>query len=162
MLSRLRGGFSIFVELNRHLLETKMGNIRAIGSLFHRHRTDVATNVDIQDCILIQASCLSDLGSSKLDVQRIGILKVLNFHGLNVRSKNTCGLFLHHLAGQHAGTGYPFHQLGPATNATILLGHFPDRVLDNVPNVQPGDRGIFRRCELPSAASPDPSLPASP
>jgi hypothetical protein len=106
-------------------IRSAIGDVRAIGSMFHRHRADVATNVDIQDCILIQVSCLSDLGSLKFDVQRIGILKVLNFHGLNVRSKNTLWTVSPSSSRTTRRYRLSISSIGPSDECDHLVGSLP-------------------------------------
>jgi hypothetical protein len=50
--------------------------------------TNVAVSIEIENRILIEILCFDDFGLTELDVQGVGIPKVLYFHGSNDRSKN--------------------------------------------------------------------------
>jgi hypothetical protein len=69
------------------LLVGKLRNIRVLACMLHGNSGYVAMTIQIEECIFIQISCFSDLSRFELDVERICVLKVLNFHGLNDLSK---------------------------------------------------------------------------
>jgi hypothetical protein len=73
--------------LSRDLFEREMGNVRSISSVFNRHRADIAVFIQVELGVLIQISGLSYFCRSELDVERVGVLKVLDCHGLKLLSK---------------------------------------------------------------------------
>jgi hypothetical protein len=56
--------------------------------MFDSNATDVAVPINVQERVFIQIPCLGNIGSSELDVKCIGVLKILNLHGVNDLSKN--------------------------------------------------------------------------
>jgi hypothetical protein len=56
--------------------------------MFDSNATDVAFSINVQECVFIEISCLGHIGGPELDVQSIGVLEILNLHGLNDLSKN--------------------------------------------------------------------------
>ncbi len=55
--------------------------------MFNRDATNVPISVQINKSILIQVFGLDNLGTPKLNVQRVCVLKIFDFHGSNDRSK---------------------------------------------------------------------------
>src|SRR3990167_16217 len=73
--------------LGGNLLEREMGNIRPIFRVLNRHRADIAIFIEIELRVFIQVSRLRNLGNPELEVERVGILKILNRHEVNLLSK---------------------------------------------------------------------------
>lgn len=64
------------------LLEGEMGNIRSIPGMFNGHGSDVSILVDMELNVLIEISGLCYFCLPELDVECIGVLKILDGHGL--------------------------------------------------------------------------------
>src|SRR5207249_3311983 len=73
--------------LCRYLLEREGGNLRTVACVFDREAADFAFSINIQKSVLVEVTSLRNLGSPKFDMQRIGVLKILNFHGSKDLSK---------------------------------------------------------------------------
>jgi hypothetical protein len=67
--------------LNGDLLEGEMWDVRSLVSMLNRQPADVPLIVDIQQSVLIEIASFCDLRLAKLDVERVGVLKILNLHG---------------------------------------------------------------------------------
>jgi hypothetical protein len=80
--------------LSRDLFVREVRNIGALASVLNSNPANVALLVDVQKSILIQIPSLGDIDCPKFDIKRVGILEILNLHGLNDRSKKACGPFL--------------------------------------------------------------------
>jgi hypothetical protein len=76
------------LSLWRDLLVGKLWYFGAFARVFDRDGANLALVVEIQKSIFIQIFRLCNFARTKLDVKRIGILKVFYFHGWNVLSKN--------------------------------------------------------------------------
>jgi len=70
------------------LLVGKARNVGALAGVLDGDAQNTPGLVHIQKRVLIQVAGLGDLGGLEFDVQRVGVLKIAYFHGLNVRSKN--------------------------------------------------------------------------
>jgi hypothetical protein len=55
--------------------------------VFDRDAADLAFSINVDNRILVEFSAFSHFDRSEFDVQRIGILKVFNYHGLKDLSK---------------------------------------------------------------------------
>src|SRR5438552_12401371 len=55
--------------------------------MFDRDPANIPFRVQIKQGVLVQIPGLGNLSGPKLDVERVGVLEVADFHGLNVRSK---------------------------------------------------------------------------
>jgi hypothetical protein len=73
--------------LGRDLFEREMGNVRSISGMFNCHRADIAVFIQVELGVFIQISGLSHFCRSELDVERVGVLKVYDGHGLKLLSK---------------------------------------------------------------------------
>ena len=60
-----------------------MGNIRPIPGMFNGHGADVSILVDIELRVLIEIPSLCHFCRSEFYVERVGVLKILDGHGLN-------------------------------------------------------------------------------
>lgn len=69
------------------LFKREVRNIGALASVLDGDATDLAFGIEIKQCVLVQVFCFRHIRRPQLNVQRIGILKVLYFHGENPRSK---------------------------------------------------------------------------
>ena len=78
---RIQGSFRL---LGCDLLKREMRNIRSIPGMFNRHGADIAVLVDIKLGVLVQIFGLCDFCHPKLNVQRVGVLKILDGHGCNL------------------------------------------------------------------------------
>jgi hypothetical protein len=67
--------------LSCNLFEREMWNVRSISSVLNRHGADVAVLVQIKLGVLIQVPCFGHFCHFKFDVQRVGVLKILDGHG---------------------------------------------------------------------------------
>lgn len=73
--------------LCRYLLERERGNTGAVTCVFNSDGTDVAVSIDIQQKILVKVASFGYFGGKKFDLQRIGVLEILNLHGSKDLSK---------------------------------------------------------------------------
>ena len=64
-----------------------MGNVRAFARVLDGHSADLTVAIQIQNGVFIKVPRFQNLDGLEFDVDCIGILKVLNFHGLKDRSK---------------------------------------------------------------------------
>src|SRR5690606_34759427 len=71
-----------------HPLHMQMADVRALAGMFEGDGAHVAFRIQVEERVLVQVARLNDLPALELDVQGIGVLEVLNFHGLKPRSKN--------------------------------------------------------------------------
>ena len=59
-----------------------MWDVRSLVSVLDCYPANVPLSVDIQQSVLIEIASLCDLRLAKLDVERVGVLKILNLHEL--------------------------------------------------------------------------------
>lgn len=78
----------LFLKSGGHLFVGELRNIGALAGMFDGDAQNIPGLVHIQKRVLIQVAGLGHLGGLEFDVQRIGVLEIAYFHGLNVRSKN--------------------------------------------------------------------------
>src|SRR5439155_26007944 len=69
------------------LLEGKVREVRALFGMLHRDGADIPRVIEINLGVLVEVLRLDDAISLKLDVEGVGVLKVLDLHGLNERSR---------------------------------------------------------------------------
>src|SRR5262245_19856025 len=74
--------------LGRNLLVRKCRNVGSLAGVLNGDPADLAVAVEVKDRVLIKIFGFSYVGSAKLNVQGVRILKVLDLHGVNERSKN--------------------------------------------------------------------------
>jgi hypothetical protein len=74
--------------LCRHTFNSHMTDISALTRVLKGDGTDVSLAVDVEHGIFIQILGFNDVTVSKLNVERVGIIEILYFHGLYTRSKN--------------------------------------------------------------------------
>jgi hypothetical protein len=79
---RQAGEWSILPLLGCNLLEREMGNIRPIPGMFNGHGADVSILVAIELRLLIEILGLCHFCRSEFYVERVGVLKILDGHGL--------------------------------------------------------------------------------
>ena len=68
-----------------------IGELRNLGPLagvLDRDAANVSALVDVYECGFVEVARLGDLHRAKLNVQSVGVLEVLNPHGVKERSKN--------------------------------------------------------------------------
>ncbi len=110
--------------------------------MLNRHAAEITVTVEIQQRVLVEVFGLSNLGRAKLYVQRIGILKIFDFHGAKDLSKNT--LWTVSPSGNSITRRYfSVHLLDwcPATNSPIPLNDLLDWVFHDPPNPFQLDHG---------------------
>jgi hypothetical protein len=95
---------------------------------------NITVAIYVQQSVLVQVPGLCDFGWSKLNVKRVGVLKVLNLHGLNELSKKA--LCTVSIRQEYNPQILPFHLCNrrPATDALIALDCLCDRMINNVLN----------------------------
>lgn len=74
--------------LCRYTFNSHTTDISALTRVLKGNGTDVSLAVDVQRGIFIQIPGFNDVTVSKLNVERVGIIEILYFHGLYPRSKN--------------------------------------------------------------------------
>jgi hypothetical protein len=74
--------------LGSDLLKGKVWEVRAFSSVLDRNSADASTSIDVELRVLVQISRLSDVADTEFNVQRIGVLEVLDLHAVKERSKN--------------------------------------------------------------------------
>lgn len=74
-------------KLGRDLLIGKMGNVRTFTCVFDREATNIAVLVHVKQRVFIQLFGLGHLNRTKLNVQRVRLLKIFDLHRVNLRSK---------------------------------------------------------------------------
>src|SRR6266481_1315978 len=65
-----------------------MLKVGTVPSVLDREGADLTLTIDVELGVFVQVLGLDYASSFELDVQRVGILEVLDFHGANERSKN--------------------------------------------------------------------------
>ena len=73
--------------LGRNLFVREAGHVGSLAGVLNSNPTDVAMLIDVQNSVLVQVLRLSDIGCPQFDIESIGILEILNLHGLKDRSK---------------------------------------------------------------------------
>ena len=73
--------------LGRNLLEGELWNLGTVFGMLNRDPANVALRIQVQERVLVEVLGFGHLGGAKLDVQRVGVLKVFDLHGVNDRSK---------------------------------------------------------------------------
>jgi hypothetical protein len=106
------------------LLVGKLRNVGSLAGVFNGDSTDIAVPVKVKDGILVKVFRFHNLHGAKLDIKGVGVLKVLDLHNENDRSKNAL-CTVHHV------------YLRPSSNSAVLLNDFLHRVFDHIlnPNV---------------------------
>jgi len=56
--------------------------------MFNSYRTDIALHIQIKNSVFVEVARFSDWCIAKFNQKGIGIRKVADFHGKNLRSKN--------------------------------------------------------------------------
>ena len=72
---------------SRNLFEGKMGNIRAFTGMFHGNGANLPFLVKVDHCIFVQISRFGHFRFPEFDIKSVGVSKVFDFHGSNLRSK---------------------------------------------------------------------------
>jgi hypothetical protein len=75
-------------QLSGNFFESELGNISPGLGVLHCHSADVASGVQVDDGIFVQIPRFDNFTGTKLNVESIGILKILNLHRSKPRSKN--------------------------------------------------------------------------
>ena len=73
--------------LRCRLLVGKLWNLRAVFRVLDGDAADVAVAVQVQQGIRVEVGRLRHVHRAKLDVERVRVLKILDFHGRKERSK---------------------------------------------------------------------------
>src|SRR5262245_11831683 len=71
----------------RDLFVRELREVGALSCVLYCNAANVAVRINIEQRVLVQILGLCDLNGSKLDIQGIGVLKILDLHGTNLRSK---------------------------------------------------------------------------
>ena len=66
----------------------ELRNLSTLAGVLNGDAANAAIFVDVDKCSFVKVARLGDLGGAKLDVQRVGVLEVLNPHGVKERSKD--------------------------------------------------------------------------
>jgi hypothetical protein len=74
-----RSGSNLFIREAR--------DVSALTGVLDSDPANITVAIYVQQGVLVQVPGLCDFGWSKLNVKRVCVLKVLNFHGLNELSK---------------------------------------------------------------------------
>jgi hypothetical protein len=118
--------------LGGNLLVGKRRNVGSIAGVLNRDAADIAVPVEVKDRVLIEIFGFGNFDRAKLNVQRVSILKVLDLHGVNDRSKNA--LCTVSPSGRRITLKYlplRFGDRSPPTNSTVLLDHLLYRMLND-------------------------------
>jgi hypothetical protein len=78
-------------ELNtlcRYTFYVQVVDICTCAGMLKGDSADISRRIQIQDRVLIQISGFRNFPALELDVQGVGVVEILYFHGLNPRSKN--------------------------------------------------------------------------
>ena len=75
-------------KLVRDLFVRETRNPSSLGSMLNCNPTNVALSIYIEKGVFIKVSRLDHSNRTKLYIKRISVLKILDFHGVNDRSKN--------------------------------------------------------------------------
>ena len=62
-----------------------MGNVRPLLGVLNGNRANIALGIHIQQGIFVQIAGFSRFRIPELDIKCVGILKILDFHGSNLR-----------------------------------------------------------------------------
>ena len=76
------------MRLCRYPLKRYAFNIGSAAGMLKSDCADVSVSVHIEQGIFIEIPGFGNAVSTELDIQRIGGFEILNFHDLNLRSKN--------------------------------------------------------------------------
>lgn len=63
-------------------------SVSTLAGVLDGNAANAAILVDVDEGGFVEVARLGDLGDAKLNVQRVGVLEVLNPHGVKERSKN--------------------------------------------------------------------------
>jgi hypothetical protein len=69
--------------LRGDLLIGEVRDICALTGVLDGDSADVAISIYVQERVLVEILGLGDVGCFKLDVKRVCVVELLNFHGLN-------------------------------------------------------------------------------
>jgi len=64
-----------------------MWNVGTLSRMLNGNATQIAGMVKVKQRVLIQIFSLGYFNPAQLNVQRVGVLKIFNLHGVNLRSK---------------------------------------------------------------------------
>jgi hypothetical protein len=131
--------------LCRYLLEGEGGNVDTFARVLDGDATDFAFSINVQNSVLVEVASFHNLGRSKFDVQRIGVLKVLNLHGSKDLSKKA--LWTGFTIWQEYDSQIPpihFWNLGPSTDTTVGLNDFSYWMVNGSLNPFQFDEGSIR------------------
>src|SRR5690606_20866348 len=70
------------------LLERKGGYIRSILCMLDSDRANIAIAIEFEKSVLVEILGIGYFGAPKLDIKRVGILKIRDLHIVNLLSKN--------------------------------------------------------------------------
>jgi hypothetical protein len=65
-----------------------MTHVSPLARVFKGDRADISLCIDIENSVLIEIPGLDDVAVAELNVERVWIIEILNFHTLYPRSKN--------------------------------------------------------------------------
>ena len=82
---------------SRDLFKRESRNFRPLARVLDGYPANVSLPIQIENRILIQVPRLGNVRGLELDVKAVGLWKVFDLHGLNLRSKKA-GEPFHHLA----------------------------------------------------------------
>ena len=69
------------------ILVGELREVRPVFGVLDGDAANVTIPINVEQRVFIQVAGLGHFRGAKLDVQRVGVLKILDLHGLNERSK---------------------------------------------------------------------------
>jgi hypothetical protein len=85
---RVTGDTAWHALLCGNAFNNEMAYVRSPARMLECNCTDIALGIHIKNGVFIQISGFRYVGVAELNVQRVRIVKVADFHGLNALSKN--------------------------------------------------------------------------
>ena len=70
-------------ESRRYLFEREVRNVGSLAGVLDGNAANVSFAVEIEQDIFVQVLGFADLSGFELDVKRVRVLEILDFHGLN-------------------------------------------------------------------------------
>ena len=83
-----RIGGPVSDKLCSNTLDGEAVDVGTRARMLEGDSADIPLSVNVKDRVLVEVSALGDVVRSELDVERVGVFEVADFHGLNLRSKN--------------------------------------------------------------------------
>jgi len=74
-------------ESSGYLLKREVRNVSSLAGVLDGNAANVSVAVEVKQGVFIQVLGFTDLGRLELDIKRVRVLEVLDFHSLNDLSK---------------------------------------------------------------------------